>query len=186
MQDLHLIVLIDERLKRIRATMFNKDLPFFCLAVQPNRPFLSISGSHWPIHDLENVTLVCHGLSRLLPQEQALRYSYFWSINRTRYDPVKEQLPAGHQVPANSKGNELVVTDVMMTNDGRVCSCLTSEEGSNVSVAREQHRHAVRLKGHGENDFERRKDDGIGRVTQSWLVINICFILFQFYWLLLA
>ena len=98
------------------------------------RPFLSISGSHWPIHDLENVTLVCHGLSWSLPQEQALRYNYFWSINGTRYDPVKEQLPAGHQVPANSKGNELFVTDVTMTDNGRMYSCMTSEDGSVLEV----------------------------------------------------
>ena len=97
---------------------------------QPIRPFLSISGSHWPLHDLENVTLVCQGLSWSLPQDEKIRYNYFWSINGTRYDPVKEQLPVGHQVLANSKGNELVVTGVMMTDNGRVYSCMTSEDGS--------------------------------------------------------
>ena len=97
---------------------------------QPIRPFLSTSGSHWPIHDMENVTLVCRGLSWSLPQDDEIRYDYFWFINGTRYDPVKEQLPAGHQVPADSKGNELVVTDVTIADNGRVYSCMTSEDGS--------------------------------------------------------
>ena len=174
-------------------TEFHECLVYFKIELSVP-PFISFA-SPWPIHDSKNVTLVCHSVFDSLPQDEQIRHSYFWSINGTRYDPVKEQLPAGHQVPANSKGNALVVTDVTMTDDGRAYSCMMSEDGSRLespesntvmlSVA-EEHKRIMQVSTNGEetSDFSSNASsqthDGneSGSMMLNWqIIITVYFVM---------